>query len=585
MIKLLKHGKWWYFLLIVLIGGLAYTQVTFDLMLPEKMASIVLNATTNNINESSIWDTGLWMLLYTFISLVCTISIAFLASFIGSHLSKNLRRAIYLKVDSFMMNEYNNFSISSLITRSTNDIMQIQFMVIMFLRVALMSPIMAATAVGKIINVNGMMTLIVCVAIIIIICMISLILIFITPKFKLMQKNVDNVNLVTRESLQGIRVVRAYNKEQYHEEKFGKVNKQLTKVNLFVNRGMAIFNPGMQWVISNIGLAIAFFGATMIVNGNLGDTQLHGVSLIVQLTQYSMRVFFSFMMLIFLFVFIPRGMISAKRVKEVMNTIVDIKDGIGVNSVDKKASIEFKNVSFKYPGSEKSVVSNINFQAYEGDTLAFIGGTGSGKSTIVNLIPRFFDVSSGEVLVNGYNVKDYKLCDLFNLIGYIAQKGVLFSGSIKSNLMIGKNNASEEEMITALKLSEAYDFVSSYENGLNYEIAQGGTNVSGGQRQRLCIARAIIKKPKIFIFDDSFSALDYKTDKLLRSNLSKYATESIKIIVAQRIGTILHATRIIVLEDGEIVGSGTHEELLVNCSVYKEMAKTQLSEEELYGRK
>lgn len=587
MIRMLKYFKWWYWLIILLIGVSVYFQVTLDLLLPERMAEIIKlvgdSALTGANNTKRILEHGYIMLLITLGSIVLTIGISLFASNVGANFAKTIRERIYIKVNEFSMGEINEFSTPSLITRSTNDVQQIQMAVIVILRMAITAPMMAFKAIVKIWSISNELSIIVAIGIFAIVTMITLISIFVMPKFQKMQKNTDNLNLVTRENLTGLRVIKAYNALDFQGEKFEEVNTELTKTNLFVNRAMSIMMPGMQTIMSIMNLAIVWLGAILISQFRLGATQFEGIALQSQFAGYAMNIVMSFMLLVLIFFLIPRAAVSAKRINEVLKTNSSIKDPKVKNEIKTNlhGTIEFVDVFFKYPNAEGYVLENINLKINQGETVAFLGSTGSGKSTLLNLIARFYDTSSGKVLINGIDIKDYSLSALYELLGYVPQKGLLFSGTIASNLKIGKDNATDEEIYQSLSIAQASNFVKDLPETIDYTIAQGGKNVSGGQKQRLCIARAIIKKPEIYLFDDSFSALDYRTDLALRNALSKETTGATNLIVATRIGTILKADKIVVLEQGQIVGIGTHQELLNNCLVYQEMAYSQLSKEEL----
>lgn len=455
--------------------------------------------------------------------------------------------------------------------------------VIVLLRLAFAAPIMAVRAIQKIVDIDLTLSMPIAIAIIAIILMISVIFIFVTPLFSKVQNLTDDLNQVTRENLTGLRVVRAHNAEGYEHSKFKKVNNELTRMNLYVNRAMQMMMPGMMLVMNGVSLSVTWIAAVLIQNQNLGTNPLEGIAIQSQFSIYGIRILFAFMTLTMLFIMVPRGAVSGRRIYEVLNTTPKIKDPEQSKEIplDQAVELEFNDVCFKYPLAKECVLENISFKAKAGQTVAFIGSTGSGKSTIINLIPRFYDVTSGNITINGVDIREVRQKDLLNLIGYIPQKGLLFSGTIESNLKIGKVDATEEEMIQALKTAQAYDFVLEKENQLQAEVAQGGKNFSGGQRQRLCIARAIIKQPKIYIFDDSFSALDYQTDRKLRGALKEQTKTAINFIVAQRIGTIMNADQIIVLDQGKAVGIGTHKDLLANNKVYQEMAYSQLSKEEL----
>lgn len=587
MIKLFKYFKWWYYPLIILIVGLVYLQVDFDLKLVDYMRVIVTlvgqAGQTGESQTSEILRNGLEMLGYSLVSILATILVYYISARIGANFVKDLRKRLFDKIDGFSLEEINQFSTSSLITRSTNDITQVQMVTIILLRLAVTAPITAIRAILKITNIDITLTMPVIYGVIAVVVMISMIFIFVTPKFKVMQALNDELNLVTRENLTGLRVVRAHNAERYEQSKFEKTNTKLTGVNLFVNRAMQMMMPGMQLVMNSVSLAVTWVGASLIFNNQLGSNPLEGIGIQSQFSIYGFQILFSFMMLTMLFIMVPRGAVSGKRIYEVLSTVPKIKDidhPLEIPS-DVKTTITFDNVCFKYPGANECVLENISFEAKAGETVAFIGSTGSGKSTIINLIPRFYDVTSGEIKINGVNIKDVKQSDLLDQIGYVPQKGLLFSGTIESNLKLGKQHASEADIHEALDIAQAKNFVSRLDNGLQSEVAQGGKNFSGGQRQRLCIARAIVKDPQIYIFDDSFSALDYNTDRALRSALKVKTDHAINFIVAQRIGTILNADRIIVLDKGRAVGIGTHKELLEQNQVYQEMAYSQLSKEEL----
>lgn len=592
MLKLLKNFRWYYWLFCILIIGFVYLQVAADLKMPDYLTKILNNAgLISKMREygvtipaelladtkSEIYNSGLKMLLCSGISVVSTIIVSFLAAKIAAGFSHDLRDKVYNKVQNFSLNEIDSFSTSSLITRSTNDITQIQMVIVMVLRIAVSAPIMAikgiiqATKQASSSNLNS----IVIISVIALVLLVFIIFIFVMPKFKQIQGLTDKLNLVTRENLTGIRVVRANNAQGYEEEKFSKVNNDVTKMNVFVNRMMSLLNPGMMIIMNVTSLCILWVGAYAINNNvlNIGD--------VFGFQQYAMIICMAFMQLIMIFVMVPRGMVSAKRINEVLESKNLITEPENSTKPLEKGSIEFKNVSFMYPGSNEPVLSNISFKIEDGETLAIIGSTGSGKSTILNLINRFYDATSGSVLVDGVDVKEYKEKDLEAKLGLVPQKSNLFRGTIKSNLEYGKENPTAEEITNALTIAQAYDFVSNLDLKENAIVAQGGTNFSGGQKQRLCIARAIIKKPEIFLFDDSFSALDLKTDHELRLALKNMPNRATNVIVAQRIGTIINADKIIVLDKGEVVGIGTHKELLESCSVYQEIAYSQLSKEEL----
>ena len=572
MLKLLKYLRVRDWITIIFILGFVVCQIMLDLELPDYMGNIVaLIQNQGTLNEILI--EGLKMLGIVAGSVISTIIVSYLSARVAAGFAKRVRRALFTKVNSFSMEEMEKFSTASLMTRTTNDITQIQQVTTMFLRLALSAPIMAVGAILKIVGKSGTLSWITAIAIVLLLAMLITIFSFVSPKFNKMQKLTDKINGVTRENLTGIKVVRAYNAEKIQEDKFDKVNTELTNTDLFINRMFSIMMPGMQLIMSGLSLAIIWVGAYLIAGGNLDLPNL------TIFTQYAMQVLISFLMLSVLFIMVPRAFVSGNRIYEVLKTKNKISNGT-ITSSQEKGTIEFKNVSFKYPDSDDYVLKNISFTVNKGETVAFIGSTGSGKSTLINLVPRFYDVSEGEVLVDGINVKEYDLKSLYKKLGYVPQKSFLFSGTVEENIKYGDENASDEQVKLALKTAQA-SFVEKLEGGLNYHISQGGKNVSGGQRQRLAIARAIVRTPEIFVFDDSFSALDYKTDKALRKALKKEISGGTCLIVAQRIGTIMYANKIIVLDKGEMVGMGTHKELMENCKIYQEIAYSQLSKEEL----
>ena len=585
MIKIFKHlrTKEWCFVIISVLFIVA--QVWLDLRLPEYMTEITTLVQTEGSQMSEILTAGGKMLLCALGSLVTAVIVGFFAAQIAANLSKRLRRELFEKVESFSMEEIGGFSTDSLITRSTNDITQIQMIVAMGLQMIVKAPIMAVMAIIKIQNKGTWQwSMLTACAVIILIATILFIMIYALPKFKRIQGLTDNLNRVTRENLTGLRVVRAYNAEGYQEEKFEKANEELTGTNLKAQRAMQDMSPMMSLVMNGITLGIYWIGAYLIDAADMLD-KLPLFSNMVVFSSYAMQVIMAFMMLTMIFVMLPRASVSAKRINEVLETKPSILDGTSDGSeTGLCGEVEFRNVSFKYPDADEYVLHNISFTAHKGETVAFIGATGSGKSTIVNLVARFYDATEGEVLVDGVNVKDYKLSELYNKLGYVPQKAVLFSGTVASNVAFGDNGkapANEEQIAAAVKTAQSTDFVENLEDTYNGAVAQGGANFSGGQKQRLSIARAICRKPEIYIFDDSFSALDYKTDRTLRSALRKETSGVTSLIVAQRIGTIKDADRIIVIDDGRAVGIGTHDELLASCDVYREIALSQLSKEEL----
>ncbi|MCU7192740.1 ABC transporter ATP-binding protein [Turicibacter sanguinis] len=559
------------------------TQVWLDLKLPDYMSEITRLVQTEGSAMGDIWVQGSYMLFCALGSLISAVIVGFFAARIAATLSKRLRESLYTKVESFSMQEINQFSNASLITRSTNDITQVQMVFAMGLQVMIKAPILAVWAILKILGKNFEWSLVTAGAVCVLLVMLSIILIFAVPKFKIIQGLTDNLNLVTRENLTGIRVVRAYNAENYQEEKFENANNILTRTHLFTGRIMAIMGPGMTLIMSGLSLAIYWIGAYLIEAADRMD-KIGLFSDMVVFSSYSIQVVMAFMMLTMIFIMLPRATVSAKRIMEVLNTPLSIVDGTKQAPTDRVGEVEFRNVSFKYPDAEEYVIENISFKASRGETVAFIGSTGSGKSTLINLVPRFYDATEGEVLVDGMNVKDYKQSDLNNKLGYVSQKAVLFAGTVESNIAFGDNGrqmAKLDQVKKAITIAQGRDFVEKMDRTYHSSIAQGGSNVSGGQKQRLAIARAICRDPEIYIFDDSFSALDYKTDRVLRAALRQETKDATHLIVAQRIGTIIHADKIIVLDEGKMVGIGTHQELLKNCEVYRQIAYSQLSKEEL----
>ena len=550
--------------------------------MPDYMSEITKLVQTKGVLMSDILTQGGYMLLCAFGSLVSAIIVGYLISNVAASFSMRTRKSLFEKVENLSMEEVKNFQASSLITRTTNDITQIQMFIAMGLQLLIKSPITAVWAVTKILGKNLTWSMITAIAVVILLVTILVLMIIVMPRFKIVQNLIDKINGVTRENLTGIRVVRAFNAEKYQEDKFEKVNNDLTKNQLFNQKAFSVMQPVMYLVMYFLTLSIYFIGAGLIESANMADKiSLFGD--MVVFSSYAMQVIMSFLMLAMIFMMLPRANVSAKRVNEVLDTVISVKDGKGAKAKE-VGTVEFKNVSFKYPDAEEYLLEDISFKAKKGETIAFIGSTGSGKSTLINLIPRFYDATKGEVLVDGVNVKEYKLKDLYNKLGYIPQRAVMFNGTVSSNIAYGENGKGEitkEKIKDAVKVAQAEEFVSKMENTYDAHIAQGGTNVSGGQKQRLSIARAIARDPEIYIFDDSFSALDYKTDSVLRKELKKYTKDATILIVAQRIGTIMNADKIIVLDNGKCAGIGTHKELLKTCDVYKEIALSQLSKEEL----
>jgi ATP-binding cassette, subfamily B, multidrug efflux pump len=573
--KLLKYLKP-YSLALVAIFILVYIQVQTDLQLPDYMATIV-NKGIIGQDTQLIWRTGGWMLLISLIGAACTVAYGYIAVKVATGFSKTIREKVFTTVESFSLREFDKFSTASLITRSTNDIQQIQMVLIMFLRMVLAAPILGIGAIIKAYSKAPSMSWIIGLAVVVLMGMFIVLFTIAVPKFKLLQKMVDRLNLVTRENLTGLRVIRAFNTEAQEEEKFDRANVDLTALNLFVNRLMVIMQPLMMLILNITSILIVWVGAHEISAGSIqvGD--------MMAFMQYAMQVIFAFLMISIIFIMVPRASVSAQRVAEVIETEPIIRDPEKPKRYTKgvKGIVEFKNVTFSYPGAETPVLKDVSFRAKAGETTAIIGSTGSGKSTLINLIPRFYDVTGGQVLIDGLDVRDVTKEDLCNKIGFVPQKGVLFTGTVESNIRFGKEDASEAEIRQAAETAQAYDFVMELDDKFDTSIAQGGANVSGGQKQRLAIARAIIKKPEIYIFDDSFSALDFTTDAALRDALSAETKNATVLIVAQRISTILNADKIIVLDEGNVAGMGTHAELLKTSPVYYEIASSQLSEEEL----
>ncbi|MGI6324525.1 MAG: ABC transporter ATP-binding protein [Bacilli bacterium] len=575
MIKLFKHLKSFIWLIMITII-LIYIQTMIDLSLPDYMSRIV-NRGIINKDMNYIWDIGYQMVLIALGGALVTIAISFLASRISTAFARDIRTKVFAKVESFSLVEFNKFGTASLITRTTNDITQLRMFIFMLLRVLISAPIMAIGGYLKAINKSPSLSWIIGVSVgILVIAIVTLLTIGI-PKIKILQQSIDKLNLIIREHLTGIRVIKAFNNEQYQEEKFDVANIKYRKINLFLNRLMVVLNPMMMLVMNITVIGIVWFGAKKV---DIGVLQIGDM---LAFMQYVMQIMISFLMLSMMFIILPRASVSANRLNEVITMNPIIKDPATSGEIDKtkQGYVEFNNVTFSYPNAESPVLNDINFIAKPNQVTAFIGGTGSGKSTIINLIPRFYDVTSGQILVDGVDVRNIKQHELRAKIGYVPQKGVLFSGTIADNLRYGKEDATNEEMEEATKIAQIYDFINNKEDKLEALIAEGGTNVSGGQKQRLSIARAIIKKPSIYIFDDSFSALDFKTDKILRKALKKQIKDATVLIVTQRISTIMDADQIVVLDKGKIVGIGNHKYLMNTCDVYKEMALSQLSKEEL----
>ena len=563
---------------VVLIAFMVY----LELEIPGYMSSITTEIVSPDADMDVVYGDGGMMLLCAFGSLVVSIVVGGLAAWIATSFSKRLRELEYARVQSFSLAEMNRFSTSSLITRSTNDITQIQMTTAMGLMIMIRAPIMAVWAIMKILDKNWEWTVATAVAVVVIVTVISVIMLYAIPRFKRIQGLTDNVNRVTRENLAGIRVVRAYNAESYQEEKSEVANRELTDTNLSANRALAVMFPAMMLVMNGLALSIYWIGAILIDATAMPMDRMVLFSDMVVFSSYAMQIVMSFIMLVMIFMIMPRAMVASKRIQEVINTEPSVRDGPGTDA-PRQGTVEFRNVSFRYPGTSGDVLHNISFTASKGETVAFIGSTGSGKTSIVDLVPRFYDATDGQVLVDGVDVREYRLQDLRDRIGYVPQKAFMFKGTIDSNVRYGdvSAEATEEQVIRAVRIAQATEFVEGKEGQYQSEVAQGGTNLSGGQKQRLSIARAVCRDPEIYIFDDSFSALDYRTDRVLRETLRREISDATTLIVAQRIGTIMDADKIVVIDDGEVVGIGRHEELLRTCPVYLDIAKSQFSEEEL----
>ena len=581
ILKYLRAREWGAIAMcVVLIAFMVY----LELEIPGYMSTITTEIVSPDTDMDVVYGDGGMMLLCAFGSLVVSIVVGGLAAWIATSFSRRLRDLEYARVQSFSLEEMNRFSTSSLITRSTNDITQIQMTTAMGLMVMIRAPIMAVWAIMKILDKNWEWTVATAVAVVAIISVISAIMMYAIPRFKRIQGLTDNVNRVTRENLAGIRVVRAYNAEGYQETKSEKANAELTDTNLSANRAMAVMFPTMMLVMNGLALSIYWIGALLIDAASLPMDKMVLFSDMIVFSSYAMQIVMSFIMLVMIFMILPRAMVASKRIQEVINTEPSIRDGPGsAGDVPREGSVEFRNVSFRYPGTSGDVLHDVSFTASKGETVAFIGATGSGKTSVVNLIPRFYDASEGQVLVDGVDVRDYRLQDLRDRIGYVPQKAFMFKGTVDSNVRYGdgSENVTEDQVRRAVRIAQATEFVEAKEGRYQSEVAQGGTNLSGGQKQRLSIARAVCRDPEIYIFDDSFSALDYRTDRTLRETLKNEIAGATTLIVAQRIGTIMDADRIVVIDDGAVVGVGRHEELLRTCPVYLDIARSQFSDEEL----
>lgn len=577
ILKYLTKKDWG---LMMFIIAFVCVQVYLDLEIPGYMSSITNTITTGGSVDSVMSD-GIKMLACAFGSLFASIICGFIAAYIAARLSATLRKKQFDNVEKFSLEEINRFSISSLITRSTNDVTQIQIAVAMGLQVTVKAPILAIWAITKIVGKNMEWSIITAISVFTLIACIGCIMLYVIPKFKRIQWLNDDLNRLTKENLNGLRVIRAYNAEDYQEKRFDVANDDTTDTYVSITRSLAIMSPLMSTVMSFLSLAIYWVGA-YIIDRSAGMEKLTEFSNMIVFSSYAVQVIMAFLMLVMILMIIPRASVAAKRIQEVIDTEPSIVDGNSTNTSDEKGSVSFKDVSFRYPGSADYILKDISFDAKKGETIAFIGATGSGKTTLINLIPRFYDVSEGEVLVDGMDVKDYRLTDLRKRIGYVPQKAVMFNQTISDNVKYGdtSDERTEDDVKRAISIAQGTDFVEKNEDGYQRMISEGGTNLSGGQKQRIAIARAICRDPEIYIFDDSFSALDYRTDRELRDALKKETSGATTLIVAQRIGTIMDADHIIVLDEGRIVGKGTHDELMDSCDVYREIAYSQLSEEE-----
>ena len=580
MTKLLKEFNKKDYFLVLVCTLLIIFQVWLDLRLPDYMSEITKLVQTEGSKMSDILSQGGYMLLCALGSLISAFIVGYLTSYISATFSQKTRKTLFTKVQSFSMEEIKKFKTSSLITRTTNDITNIQMFISMGLQMLIKAPITAVWAILKILGKNYRWSIATGVAVVVMLSVIGTLMLIVLPRFKIVQKLIDNINDKTRENLTGVRVIRAFNAEKYQEDRFEDANQKLTNTQMFNQRMMSIMSPTMYLIMNLLPLSIYVIGAGLINSAGMFD-RLNLFSDMVVFSSYAMQVIMAFLMLAMIFVMYPRASVSVERIMEVIDTKTKITDGEFLGNTKLMGEVEFKNVSFKYPDADEYVLKNISFKAKKGDTLALIGSTGSGKSTIVNLIMRFYDVTEGEILIDGKNIKEYKLDALYKKIGYVPQRAVMFNGSVKYNISYGDKKVSEKDMKNAARVAQASEFIDKMPKGYDANVSSGGTNISGGQKQRLAIARAVAKDPEIFVFDDSFSALDYKTDYTLRKELKKNAKDKTNIIVAQRIGTILNADEIIVLENGFIKGCGTHTELLKKCKVYKEIALSQLSKEEL----
>ncbi len=582
MLKLFKNLRKKDYLLILVCAIIIFLEVWLELKMPDYMSNITVLVQTEGSKMREILKNGGHMLLCAFGSLIGAVITSYILTYVSTTFSKNVRKKVFSKTMDLSTAEVKKFSVSSLITRTTNDVSQIEMFLSMGLSLLMKAPMTAAWAIIKILNKSWQWSALTASCVVVLLITIGIITSIVMPRFSLVQKLIDKVNRVTRENLTGIRVVRAFNAEKFQENKFQKENDTLTNTQLFNQKCFAVLEPIMTMVMYTLTLGIYFIGASLI-NNALMTNKLTLFGDMVVFSTYAMQIIMSFIMLSMIFMILPRANVSAQRINEVLDEKITVNEGSFDGKTSEVGTIEFKNVSFKYPDADEYLLRDISFKAEKGQTVAFIGSTGSGKSTLINLVPRFYDATDGEVLIDDVNVKEYNFESLHNKLGYVSQRAVMFDGTVKSNVSYGKSNKkiTTDKVKEALKIAQGYDFVSKMDKDMDSHIASGGTNVSGGQKQRLSIARAIAKDPEIYIFDDSFSALDYKTDSSLRKALKENAKGATTLIVAQRIGTILNADKIIVLDNGKMVGMGTHKELLKNCDVYKEIAYSQLSRKEL----
>ena len=583
MFKLLKKLTKKEIIFSLICISLVTFHVWLELRIPDYMSGITKLVQTEGSKMSEILEQGGLMMACAFVSLVCNIVVSFFSARVASSFSATLRKKIFEKVENMGIAEVKKFSTSSLITRTTNDVMQVEALIGMGLHAMVKAPVMAVSAIFKILDKGFEWSILTACCVSILLSVVITLMIIVLPRFEKVQKLIDKINGVTRENLSGIRVIRAFNAEKYQTSKFKEVNDDLTNMQLFNQRCFALMNPVMNLVHHALVLGIYIIGAILIVNAGMVE-KVTLFSNMVVFSSYGMHVIMSFLMLSMIFMMIPRAQISANRINEVLDEEISVVEGTFEGNTEEVGTVEFKNVSFKYPDADEYILKNISFKVNKGETIAFIGSTGSGKSTLINLVPRFYDATDGEVLVDGINVREYTTEALNNKLGYVPQKAVMFTGTVEENVSYGDNGKGDislDKVKEAVKVAQGKDFVEKMEDSYQAHIARGGTNISGGQKQRLAIARAIARDPEIYIFDDSFSALDYKTDATLRKELKKYTKDATSMIVAQRIGTIIHADKIVVLDEGECVGIGTHKELLKTCEVYKEIALSQLSEEEL----